>query len=205
MSEIFESNNKEEAAKYLVEQINEYMMENQKLISENSKLNTQILELQSIINAEYNNKLKNKQNFNTYEFNESNLEMNPYNNSEINKLKNKINEMENIVERLKNINKNNKFENDYKYLKESFVNILNELKKKDKLVQDLQIKLKDVIKRNNNNFDENQIVSSISQKLKEKDNIIENLKNQINTNKKFDVEDSKLKIENIRKKRELFN
>ena len=205
MSEIFESNNKEEAAKYLVEQINEYMMENQKLISENSKLNTQILELQSIINAEYYNKLKNKQNFNTYEFNESNLEMNPYNNSEINKLKNKINEMENIVERLKNINKNNKFENDYKYLKESFVNILNELKKKDKLVQDLQIKLKDVIKRNNNNFDENQIVSSISQKLKEKDNIIENLKNQINTNKKFDVEDSKLKIENIRKKRELFN
>ena len=205
MSEIFESNNKEEAAKYLVEQINEYMMENQKLISENSKLNTQILELQSIINAEYNNKLKNKQNFNTYEFNESNLEMNPYNNSEINKLKNKINEMENIVERLKNINKNNKFENDYKYLKESFVNILNELKKKDKLVQDLQIKLKDVIKRNNNNFDENQIVSSISQKLKEKDNIIENLKNQINTNKKFDGEDSKLKIENIRKKRELFN
>ena len=205
MSEIFESNNKEEAAKYLVEQINEYMMENQKLISENSKLNTQILELQSIINAEYNNKLKNKQNFNTYEFNESNLEMNPYNNSEINKLKNKINEMENIVERLKNINKNNKFENDYNYLKESFVNILNELKKKDKLVQDLQIKLKDVIKRNNNNFDENQIVSSISQKLKEKDNIIENLKNQINTNKKFDVEDSKLRIENIRKKRELFN
>jgi len=205
MSEIFESNNKEEAAKYLVEQINEYMMENQKLISENSKLNTQILELQSIINAEYNNKLKNKQNFNTYEFNESNLEMNPYNNSEINKLKNKINEMENIVERLKNINKNNKFENDYNYLKESFVNILNELKKKDKLVQDLQIKLKDVIKRNNNNFDENQIVSSISQKLKEKDNIIENLKNQINTNKKFDGEDSKLKIENIRKKRELFN
>ena len=205
MSEIFESNNKEEAAKYLVEQINEYMMENQKLISENSKLNTQILELQSIINAEYNNKLKNKQNFNTYEFNESNLEMNPYNNSEINKLKNKINEMENIVERLKNINKNNKFENDYNYLKESFVNILNELKKKDKLVQDLQIKLKDVIKRNNNNFDENQIVSSISQKLKENDNIIENLKNQINTNKKFDGEDSKLKIENIRKKRELFN
>ena len=205
MSEIFESNNKEEAAKYLVEQINEYMMENQKLISENSKLNTQILELQSILNAEYNNKLKNKQNFNTYEFNESNLEMNPYNNSEINKLKNKINEMENIVERLKNINKNNKFENDYNYLKESFVNILNELKKKDKLVQDLQIKLKDVIKRNNNNFDENQIVSSISQKLKEKDNIIENLKNQINTNKKFDVEDSKLRIENIRKKRELFN
>ena len=209
MSEIFESNNKEEAAKYLVDQINEYMIENQKLMCENSKLNTQILELQSILNSDHKySRLNTKKNISN-ECNDESIEMNintnMKNNSEINRLKNKINEMENIVERLKNINKNNKFENDYNYLKESFVNILNELKKKDKLVQDLQIKLKDVIKRNNNNFDENQIVSSISQKLKEKDNIIENLKNQINTNKKFDVEDSKLKIENIRKKRELFN
>ena len=206
LSEIFDTNNKEEAAKYLVEQINEYMIENQKLISENSKLNSQILELQSILNEEYNSdKLKIKKIFNNYESNESNIEMNANNNWEINKLKNKIYEMENIVEKLKNINKNNKYENDYNYLKDSFVKILNELKQKEKLVQDLQIKLKDVIQRNNNNFDENQIVTSISQKLKEKDNIIQNLKNQINTNKNFDVEDSKLKIENIRKKRELFN
>ena len=206
LSEIFDTNNKEEAAKYLVEQINEYMIENQKLISENSKLNTQILELQSILNAEYkSDKLKTKKNFNNFEFEDSNIEMNTNNNSEINKLKNKINEMESIVEKLKNINKNNKYENDYNYLKDTFVNILNELKQKEKLVQDLQLKLKDVIQRNNNNFDENQIVTSISQKLKEKDNIIQNLKNQINTNKNLDIEDSKLKIENIRKKRELFN
>ena len=39
--------------------------------------------------------------------------MNANNNSEINKLKNKIYEMESIVEKLKNINKNNKYENDY--------------------------------------------------------------------------------------------
>ena len=37
ITELFENNNKEEAAKYLVEQINEYMLENQKLISENGK------------------------------------------------------------------------------------------------------------------------------------------------------------------------
>ena len=113
--------------------------------------------------------------------------------------------MENIVERLKNINKNNKYENDYNYLKNSFVNILNELKNKEKLVQDLQNKLKDAIERNNINFDENQIVNSVSIKLKEKDNIIQKLKNQINSNKNFGTEDAKQKIENIRKQRELFN
>ena len=59
ITELFESNNKEQAAKYLVDQINEYMIENQKLISENSKLNTQILELQSIINSEYKNRRLN--------------------------------------------------------------------------------------------------------------------------------------------------
>lgn len=206
LSEIFDTNNKEEAAKYLVEQINEYMIENQKLISENSKLNTQILELQSILNAEYkSDKLKTKQNFNNFELDESNIEMNANNNSEINKLKNKIYEMESIVEKLKNINKNNKYENDYNYLKDSFVNILNELKQKEKLVQDLQMKLKDVIQRNNNNFDENQIVTSLSQKLKEKDNIIQKMKNHVNAEKNMDVEDTKLRIENIRKKRKLFN
>ena len=206
LSEIFDTNNKEEAAKYLVEQINEYMIENQKLISENSKLNTQILELQSILNAEYkSDKLKTKQNFNNFELDESNIEMNANNNSEINKLKNKIYEMESVVEKLKNINKNNKYENDYNYLKDSFVNILNELKQKEKLVQDLQMKLKDVIQRNNNNFDENQIVTSLSQKLKEKDNIIQKMKNHVNAEKNMDVEDTKLRIENIRKKRKLFN
>ena len=209
VSEIFESNNKEEAAKYLVDQINEYMIENQKLMCENSKLNTQILELQSILNSDHKySRLNTKKNISN-ECNDESIEMNintnMKNNSEINRLKNKINEMENIVERLKNINKNNKYENDYNYLKNSFVNILNELKNKEKLVQDLQNKLKDAIERNNINFDENQIVNSVSIKLKEKDNIIQKLKNQINSNKNFGTEDAKQKIENIRKQRELFN
>ena len=209
VSEIFESNNKEEAAKYLVDQINEYMIENQKLMCENSKLNTQILELQSILNSDHKySRLNTKKNISN-EYNDESIEMNintnMNNNSEINRLKNKINEMENIVERLKNINKNNKYENDYNYLKNSFVNILNELKNKEKLVQDLQNKLKDAIERNNINFDENQIVNSVSIKLKEKDNIIQKLKNQINSNKNFGTEDAKQKIENIRKQRELFN
>jgi len=57
ITELFESNNKEEAAKYLVEQINEYMIENQNLTIENAKLNTQNLELQSLLNAEQKNNL----------------------------------------------------------------------------------------------------------------------------------------------------
>ena len=207
LSEIFDSNNKEEAAKYLVNQINEYMLENQKLISENAKLNTQILELQSILNSDHKNKqLNTNKNFNNnYDLINDNMDINFNNNSEINKLKNKISEMENIVEKLKNINENNKYKNDYNYLKDSFVNLLNELKNKEKIIQDLQNKLKNTLERNTINFDENQIVKSVSQKLKEKDKIIQNLKNQINSAKNFDIEDSKLKIENIRKKRELFN
>ena len=206
LSEIFESNNKEEAAKYLVDQINEYMLENQKLISENSKLNTQILELQSILNSDHKNRrLNTNKNINNFDLSDENMEININNNSEINKLKNKINDMENIIEKLKIINKNNKYKSDYNYLKESFVNLLNELKNKERIIQDLQNKLKNTIERNNTNFDENQIVNSISLKLKEKDNIIQNLKHQINSTKNFDIEDSRQKIDNIRRKRELFN
>ena len=57
ITELFDSSNKEEAAKYLVEQINEYMLENQNLIIENAKLNTQNLELKSLLNAEQQNNL----------------------------------------------------------------------------------------------------------------------------------------------------
>ena len=206
ITELFESNNKEQAAKYLVDQINEYMIENQKLISENSKLNTQILELQSIINSEYKNRrLNTNKNINNYELSDDNIEINKNNNSEIYKLKNKINEMENVVVKLKDINTNNKYKNDYNNLKNSFVNLLNELKNKEKVIENLQTKLKNVIERNTINFDENQIVKSISQKLKEKDNIIKKLENQINSTKNFDNQDSKQRIENIRKKRGLFN
>ena len=206
ITEIFESNNKGEAAKYLVDQINEYMIENQKLLSENSKLNTQILELQSILNFDHKNgRLNTYKNINNLEFSEDIIETNPKNNSEINKLKGKINEMESIVEKLKNINTNNKYKNDYNYLKNSFVNLLNELKNKEKIIEELENKLKNTLERNTINFDESQIVKSISMKLKEKDNIIQKLKNQINSTKKFDTEDSKLKIDNIRRKRGLFN
>ena len=55
------------------------------------------------------------------------------------------------------------------------------------------------------NFDDNQIVNSISQKLKEKDNTIQNLENNIKSNEISENENINLKIEEIRKKRALFN
>ena len=203
ITELFESNNKEEAAKYLVEQINEYMLENQKLMSENAKLNTQNLELQSLLNAEQqNNSLLNNNNKNNISVLES--ENNVSNDYEINNLKNRIDGLENIVENLKTIN-NNKLNNENNNLREAFVNVLNELKNKENTVEELQNELKDTIKRNNMNFDDNQIVNSFSQKLKEKDNKIQNLENNIKSNEIPENENINLKIEEIRKKRALFN
>ena len=203
ITELFESNNKEEAAKYLVEQINEYMLENQKLMSENAKLNTQNLELQTLLNAEQqNNSILNNNNRNNISELES--ENNISNNYEINSLKNRIDGLENMVENLKTIN-NNKLNNENNNLREAFVNVLNELKSKENTVEELQNELKDTIKRNNMNFDDNQIVNSISQKLKEKDNTIQNLENNIKSNEIPENENINLKIEEIRKKRALFN
>ena len=204
ITELFESNNKEEAAKYLVEQINEYMLENQKLMSENAKLNTQNLELQSLLNAEQQSNSLFNNNNNKNNITDLDSENNISNNYEINSLKNRIDGLENMVENLKTIN-NSTTDNGNNNLREAFVNVLNELKNKENTVEELQNKLKDTIKRNNMNFDDKQIVNSISQKLKEKDNTIQNLKNKIKSDGIFENESSKTKIEEIRKKRALFN
>ena len=202
ITELFESNNKEEAAKYLVEQINEYMLENQKLLSENAKLNTQNLELQSLLNAEQQNNFLSNNNKNNISVLESENDIS--NNYEINSLKNRIDGLENMVENIKTIN-NNKLNNENNNLREAFINVLNELKNKENTVEELQNELKDTLKRNNMNFDDNQIVNSISQKLKEKDNTIQNLENNIKSNEISENENINLKIEEIRKKRALFN
>ena len=206
INELFENNNKEEAAKYLVEQINEYMLENQKLISENAKLNTQIVQLQSLLNKEHeNNILFNKnRNINSEIDIENKSNLNISNNLEINLLKNKVGQLESFVENIKNNNSNIE-NNNNNNLREAFVNILNELKTKENIVRELESQLEETIKRNNMNFDDKQIVNSISEKLKEKDNVIQNLKYKVkNENLENNVEINK-KIMEIRKKRELFN
>ena len=158
ISELFEESKKEEAAKYLVEQINNYMQENQRLISENAKLNTQLAEYQAQLNSLSNinmNKLIN---------NNNNLEENLDDNDsdEIEELKNKVDELEDVISKLNGNNNNssninNNFNNNNNIsVREAFVNALNELKEKDKIINELQNKLKDNINsnlENDNNFD----------------------------------------------------
>ena len=161
ISELFEESKKEEAAKYLVEQINNYMQENQRLISENAKLNTQLAEYQAQLNSLSNinmNKLINNNNNNL----EENLDDND--SDEIEELKNKVDELEDVISKLNgnnnnssnNINNNNLNNNNNISVREAFVNALNELKEKDKIINELQNKLKDNINSNldnDNNFD----------------------------------------------------
>ena len=159
ISELFEESKKEEAAKYLVEQINNYMQENQRLISENAKLNTQLAEYQAQLNS-----LSNI-NMNKLISNNNNLEENLDDNDsdEIEELKNKVDELEDVISKLNgnnnnsssNINNNNLNNNNIS-VREAFVNALNELKEKDKIINELQNKLKDNINsnlENDNNFD----------------------------------------------------
>jgi pSer/pThr/pTyr-binding forkhead associated (FHA) protein len=155
ISELFEDSKKEEAAKYLVEQINNYMQENQRLISENAKLNTQIAEYQAQLNSLSNinvNKIINNNNL------DENSEEN--NNDEIEELRNKVDELENLISKLNviggvdkmnedNFNSNNNNLN----IRDAFVNAMTELKKKDQIINELQNKIKDNINNNGNNFD----------------------------------------------------
>ena len=155
ISELFEDSKKEEAAKYLVEQINNYMQENQRLISENAKLNTQIAEYQAQLNSLSNinvNKIINNNNI------DENSEEN--NNDEIEELRNKVDELENLISKLNviggvdkmnedNFNSNNNNLN----IRDAFVNAMTELKKKDQIINELQNKIKDSINNNDNNFD----------------------------------------------------
>ena len=157
ISELFEESKKEEAAKYLVEQINNYMQENQRLISENAKLNTQLAEYQAQLNSLSNIKINKLIN------NNNNLEENLDDNDsdEIEELKNKVDELEDVISKLNGNNNNssninNNLNNNNISVREAFVNALNELKEKDKIINELQNKLKDNINSNlddDNNFE----------------------------------------------------
>ena len=158
ISELFEESKKEEAAKYLVEQINNYMQENQRLISENAKLNTQLAECQAQLNSFSNvniNKIINNNNY------EENFDDND--SDEIEELKNKVEELEGVISKLNGVNNsrinegnNFKSNNDNFNVREAFMNALSEIKEKDKIINELQNKIKENINNNldnNNNYD----------------------------------------------------
>ena len=159
ISELFEESKKEEAAKYLVEQINNYMQENQRLISENAKLNTQLAECQAQLNSFSNvniNKIINNNNNYEENFDDNDTD-------EIEELKNKVEELEGVISKLNGVNNsrinegnNFKSNNDNFNVREAFVNALSEIKEKDKIINELQNKIKENINNNidnNNNYD----------------------------------------------------
>ena len=158
ISELFEDAKKEEAAKYLIEQINNYMQENQRLISENAKLNTQLAEYQAQLNSFSKislNKFMNNNNINNIL--EENSDDND-NGDEIDELRNKVDELENVINKINNnnINENNtlnNFSNNNGNVRDAFVNALSELKKKDQIILDLQNKIKENINNIDNNYD----------------------------------------------------
>ena len=158
ISELFEDAKKEEAAKYLIEQINNYMQENQRLISENAKLNTQLAECQAQLNSfsKINlNKFMNNNNINNIL--EENSDDND-NGDEIDELRNKVDELENVISKINNNNINdnnnlNNFSNNNGNVRDAFVNDLSELKKKDQIILDLQNKIKENINNIDNNYD----------------------------------------------------
>ena len=174
ISELFEQSKKEEAAKYLVEQVNDFMKENQRLISENAKLNTEILELQSQLTIQNNLNFNsiNQNQINSIEENEIDIdEMN--NDEEIDELKNKIDDLEDVISRLKISNNDNNSvkNNSNNNIREAFVNALNELKEKDILINQLQNKIKEnIIKSNDSNYEDLKI--PIEQNSKKNNDII---------------------------------
>lgn len=81
-------------------------------------------------------------------------------------------------------------------LEESLGKHYEKLIEKDQIIEGLQIKLKEYLKKNNVIFDEKQAVYSLTKALREKDIIILNLKTQIKDMK--DIERVKaLEIDNL--------
>ena len=210
ITEFFDSAKKEEAAKYLIEKINEYMTENQKILAENAKLKAQNIELQSQLNFGNNNYCNNNYN-NTFQVkNKNNFDDNEIlvkenkNNRGVKELNNKIKELENLIDNLKigKYNISNNRNNNENNLKETFIKVMNELKDKENTINKLQNELNYITKRKNTNFDDKQIVNTISQTLQQKDNILRNLREQINSDNLLETQKTQLKIEQIRKNRE---
>ena len=152
---------KEEAAKFLVEQTRIILGEKEHLIKENSILNKKNSELEI-----ENNKLKN-------EITQMELERKNGDNkallAKIEELKDAIKKKDIMYEPEKIIN---------------YQNIILELdlknKEKDKLIMNYKNKMDNFLKNNTFlNFDDREVVNSVSRVLNQKDQVIQSLKNKI--------------------------
>ena len=152
---------KEEAAKFLVEQMNIYIKEKANLLKENSTLNKKITDL-----SFENEKLKD-------EILKNELKLSNNDNKE---LLNKIDELEDLIRKYKETYSAEKII-DYESM---IVRMDLQIKEKENLINEYKSKLDNVMKNQNFlNFDDREIVNSVSQALKEKDNVIKNLKDKL--------------------------
>lgn len=144
--------NKELAAKYLVEQVNEYLQEKETLIKENSQftINNKHLELE---NEKLNKEIETTKKIYTIQIEELK--------SQLDKLKNK-----------NNFIPNSQYQ---KYL----MDIQENVYKKEKEIETLRNKLNYYSNNVNTNFDQNEQVNKISNELYLKDRQIYNLKKNL--------------------------
>ena len=158
---------KEQAAIYLVNQVNLYLNEKQNLSNENEDLNRKIVDL---INE--NDKLKN----------EITIIESKFSNYDMKELMERNSELEDALIQLE---KANDVEKKINY--EDTIKRLNkEINQKEQIIIELKEKLVKSMHNSNLFFDEKEVVNSISQALRNRDNQIEQLKNELNERKKND-------------------
>ena len=158
---------KEQAAIYLVNQVNLYLNEKQNLLNENEDLNRKIVDL---INE--NDKLKN----------EITIIESKFSNYDMKELMERNSELEDALIQLE---KANDVEKKINY--EDTIKRLNkEINQKEQIIIELKEKLVKSMHNSNLFFDEKEVVNSISQALRNRDNQIEQLKNELNERKKND-------------------
>ena len=158
---------KEQAAIYLVNQVNLYLNEKQNLLNEIADLNRKIVDL---INE--NDKLKN----------EITIIESKFSNYDMKELMERNLELEDALIQLE---KANDVEKKIDY--EDTIKRLNkEINQKEQIIIELKEKLVKSMHNSNLFFDEKEVVNSISQALRNRDNQIEQLKNELNERKKND-------------------
>ena len=156
--ELFNQDNKEGAAKYLVSQVNDFMSQNQKLIEENTRLLNQ--------NNQLENELQYYKNL-PYENNEEfEIENNKDESKSIIDLNQRVEDLENIIEKLRNENNYNQMiniqdnilnNNDENGMKDALMNTMNELREKEQIIENLKNQLKQTLsnqKIGGNKFDD---------------------------------------------------
>ena len=140
-----------------------------------------------IFNIFFLNKFFNSY-FLIFQYHDVEIENNKDESKSIIDLNQRVEDLENIIEKLRNENNYNQMiniqdnilnNNDENGMKDALMNTMNELREKEQIIENLKNQLKQTLSNQKMSFDDKEIVSSMSQKLKEKDSMIQNLQKQI--------------------------